>query len=109
MFLFKEEHVEPILNGTKTQTRRLHSRRRAKPRSLHWAQRGMKAETRFARLLIARAWQERLVDISDDDVVAEGYKTKGEYLQVFQEINKGKGDYNTVVWCYEFQCVSRAA
>ncbi len=104
MFLFKQEHVEPILNGTKTQTRRLHKRRRAIPGSLHWAQRGMRADTRFARLKITRVWQERLYTISTADALAEGYASRDEYWDVFERINKGKQHAaNPAVWCYEFE------
>lgn len=109
MFLFKQEHVEPILNGTKTQTRRIHHRRRAVPGAFHWAQRGMKADTRFARLKVIRAWEEYLFDISNADVLAEGYSSRDEYFAVFREIN-GISDvaaeyFNPLVWCYEFETV----
>ena len=110
MFLFKPEHVEPILNGTKTQTRRLHKRRRAVPGSLHWAQRGMKADTRFARLKVIRSWESRLLHISDEDAVAEGYADKYAYFEAFRRINGDKkmGGSNPPIWCYEFEVIHSA-
>ena len=109
MFLFKEEHVPMITTGfprLKTQTRRLHTRRRAVPGSLHWAQRGMKADTRFARLHITKAWEERLHELSEADAHAEGYAGRDDYFYVFTRINKDKPfNYDTVIWCYECECI----
>ncbi len=112
VILFKQEHVGPILEGRKTQTRRLWKRRRAVPGALHWAQTGYaKPETRFARLRILRVWQERLGDISGTDARAEGYDTQAFYLDAFYRINYGT-EPNTavdleiamdlIVWCVEF-------
>ncbi len=70
MILFKPQHVEPILRGRKTQTRRGWKRRRAVPGSIHDARTAMFGEP-FARLRIRRVWQERLGDISAADVLAE--------------------------------------
>lgn len=112
MMLFKEEHVPMIVAGIprlKTQTRRLHKRARALVGSHHWAQRGMTAESRFARLEMTRVWQERLWDISEDDVFAEGYANAAAYYGVFNAINKKKrkslNDPNPTVWCYEFRVI----
>ncbi len=106
MFLFRQEHVEPICDGSKTHTRRITLRRRAKPGSLHWAQRGMKADTRFARIRVNRVWQERLRGISHQDAVAEGYRCRLGYLDAFKRINGHKmKEKNPMVWCYEFELV----
>ena len=109
MFLFKEEHVPMIVAGVprlKTQTRRLHKRRRAVPGALHWAQTKMFGG-RFARLKVTRAWQEHLQAISLADIHAEGYDTKQEYFDVFRTINK-LDDMSLPLprlWCYEFECI----
>jgi len=48
---FQDEHVEPIIIGLKTETRRQWKRRNAKPDALHWATTNRyKIESRFARL-----------------------------------------------------------
>lgn len=116
MLLFKPEHVEPILSGRKTQTRRMWKRRRAVPGSFHWAQTGYgKADTRFARLEILRVWQERLGAISHEDAVAEGYPDAHQYLLAFHRINKIPLDAhkrvaaeNAQVWCVEFKVAPAA-
>lgn len=110
--LFKPEHVNPILEGRKTQTRRIWKRRRAKPGSHHWAQTGMyKPETRFACLEVLRVWQEPLINISEADAKAEGYQDSHEYLMAFVRINRlswGEWDSEWIdgqreVWCVEFK------
>ena len=106
MFLFKQEHVEPILNGTKTQTRRIWKRRRAVPGSLHWAQRDLTPGSRFARLRVLRVWQERLRSIGHEDANAEGYPHRLAYLAAFKQISGHKMRVtNPVVWCVEFELV----
>ncbi len=107
MFLFKPEHVPMIVAHRprrKTQTRRLHKSRRAIPGSQHWAQRGMTAETRFAKLLVSRSWKEPLGAITVADANAEGYDSRQGYFDAFERIN-GAVSHDTEVWCYEFGVV----
>lgn len=120
MLLFKHEYVAPILEGRKTQTRRLWIRRMAVPGAFHWAQTGYgKPETRFARLEILRVWQEPLGDISEADSRAEGYDSRADYLNAFHRIYRTGMDTpvdrerveQVVVWCVEFKvafCAQRA-
>lgn len=112
MLLFKPEHVQPIITGRKTQTRRDWKRRRAVPGAIHWAQTGYgKVDTRFARLEILRVWQEPLVEIGLHDALAEGYDSVAEYLNAFLRINRiTEVDYlndwwtnRRQVWCVEFK------
>ena len=111
MMLFKEEHVPMIVAGfprLKTQTRRLHKRARALVGSHHWAQRGMTADSRFARLEITRVWKDRLYSITEADSRAEGYASRDAYFEAFVRINAkkaGKGRWNPVIWCYEFRVI----
>ena len=90
MILFKPEHAPLILSGRKTQTRRL-GKKRWRIGALH------KCYTRppfctppgqpFATVRIEDVRWERLANISDKDVRAEGYATRGEYFEVFRRIN----------------------
>ena len=107
MFLFKEEHVPMIVAGTKTQTRRMHTRPRAIIGSHHWAQRGMTKGTRFAKIEFTRTpWTERLGDITEADALAEGYGSLDDYFTAFMLINAKKdASLDTRVWCYEFKLV----
>ena len=118
MLLFKPEHVAPILEGRKTQTRRLWNKRRAVPGAMHWAQTGYgDASTRFARLKILRSWQETLGSITEADSRAEGYDSRKDYLNAFHRIYRTAMDTptdrerieNTVVWCVEFRLAEEGA
>jgi hypothetical protein len=87
MLTFQPEHVQLILDGRKTQTRRIWKRRRAVPGAKHWAAtKRFDPETRFALLDILRVWQERLDAISHEDAVAEGYQSRADYLDAFMRI-----------------------
>jgi len=88
MILFQEEHVEPILNGTKTQTRRIWARQRAKVGATHLAKTKMLSKDFFAKVEIVRVFQETLGDISESDAKAEGYSSVEGYLRAFKKINK---------------------
>ena len=106
MLLFKEAHKVLILDGRKTQTRRMWKRRRTLPGSLHYAQtRMLDSSSRFAVLRIGRGCQERLWDISAADADAEGYPTQTAYLEAFARINKCKfaDTLRLTVWAVEFK------
>ena len=119
MLLFKPEHVPLILDGTKTQSRRLwwdkkknqlaeHSR--CKVDAIHMAKTMMLSRKYFAKLKILRVWKEKLGDISREDAIAEGYKDGNDYLQAFFRINKiGRRAHERLpylegmVWCVEWE------
>jgi hypothetical protein len=105
--LFKIEHIAPILDGTKTQTRRLWKRPMVKVGGLYWAQTALyKSESRFARLKVLRLWQERLGDITEADARAEGYPSRADYFLAFRRINRLSGDvFDLHVYCVEFEVV----
>jgi hypothetical protein len=106
MLLFKPEHVPLILNGTKTQTRRIWKRKRCNVGAVHLAKTEMLSKDYFAKLKILRVWQEELGEISESDAKAEGYASRKEYFAVFIEINKIEVvKLDLVVWCVEFKKV----
>jgi len=92
--LFKPEHVAPILEGRKTQTRRVWSRCRVKVGAVH------KCYTRpawvsppgesFASVKVLEVRQEALGSISEADAHAEGYENVAAYLAAFARINNDK-------------------
>ena len=88
MFLFTTENAKKIRQGIKTQTRRLHLRPRALPGSVHWAQRTLRPDSRFAKLKILRVWEWDGETISDEDVKAEGFNTAAEFWEAFNALNR---------------------
>lgn len=90
MILFKPEHIAMIVGGSKTQTRRIWTKRRAKPGAIHKAKTAMLSKEYFALLTIKRVWKEQVGEISDEDAVKEGYKDKEDYLRIFYKINEKK-------------------
>lgn len=106
MILFKPEHMYPICMGTKTQTRRLWKKARAKVGSIHLAKTMMLSTEFFAKLEILAVYQERLIDISEEDARAEGYENSAYYLTKFCEINKLKFlPTDLMVWVVKFKVV----
>jgi len=105
MILFREEHVAPILDGRKTQTRRL-GRKRWNVGSVHACYtklpftRGGAMSFCDVRILDVR--QEHLRSISHEDALAEGYTGVGTFLYAFYEINRLALDADPLVWVVEF-------
>ena len=87
MLLFKPEHIEPILSGRKTETRRIWANWRCNVGAVHLAKTRMLSPDHFARLEILDRWEERLGDITDEGAWREGYDSRDDYLQKFREIN----------------------
>ena len=111
MLLFKPEHVKPILDGTKTQTRRIWKRARAKAGSVHKAKLGLFSKEFFALLKIKAVWREEFHSITEEEAKKEGGYTRESYIKKFFEINpkaykltdQGRIPFN--VWVVEFELV----
>ena len=108
MILFKPEHVPMILEGRKAQTRRL-GKRRWKVGSTHQAKTTLFGKA-FAQLRVTGVRQQRLCDISDEDVKCEGYLTRADYYDAFVLINRlGTYTLGELVWVIDFELVKDAA
>lgn len=105
MILFKPEHVPMILSGRKTQTRRRWKRPRVRVGSIHEAKTGFKKDDVFARIRITGLRQERLGDISDEDVYREGYDSREALADVWRRIHGLDPDPNEWVWVVDFEVV----
>jgi hypothetical protein len=103
MLLFKPEHVQPILDGIKTQTRRDWKTKRVNVGSVQKAKTQMLSKVFFAKLHIKRVWQEHLLDISEEDAKAEGGYTRETYIAKFHEINPKCTEQNPMLWCLDFE------
>ena len=98
--IFSEEHIQLILEGKKTQTRRRHVRVLKVGRiyriQTNWY------EWTDIRILITRAFQQRLGDITEEDAKKEGGYTVEEFRRVWEQIN-GVYDPEEIVTVYEFR------
>lgn len=107
MLLFKRDHVEPILAGAKTETRRLWTRPRVREGATHQCRtRMLDKDSTFAIIRVERVWRERLGDIDDAGARREGYADRDSYLRAFDSIN-GETDRDTFVYVVRFHLVKR--
>ena len=83
MILFGEEHIENVRSGRKFQTRRCWKFSKVKEGSIHYAQRSLRPETRFAVLRILKVWEQKPWQITTSEVEAEGYDSKQEFLDAY--------------------------
>ncbi|MFQ5880149.1 MAG: ASCH domain-containing protein [Dehalococcoidia bacterium] len=104
--LFRPEHVEPILQGVKTETRRLWQRPRVRVGAVHRAKLRMLSPDHFALLRITGLRQERLRQISDEDAGWEGGYTRETFLDKWFEIHPRSPD-DPPVWVVEFAVAGR--
>jgi hypothetical protein len=104
MAIFTRKHLQKILEGQKTQTRRTHKYGWQVGRVYglrdRWFQ---KAEN---HILITRKFRQKLGAISIEDVQKEGYRTLEEFKRAWIEINRS-WDPDKVIIVYEFRLVSR--
>lgn len=104
MMLFKPEHVELILAGRKTQTRRLGKRRWNVGAVHQCATRLFDPDAVFARVRILALRRERLSVVSPLEAWREGYDSVPAYLAAFYRIN-GEDPPDPLVWVVEFELV----
>lgn len=105
MLLFKPEHKDLILAGTKTQTRRIWKKKRINVGSVHLAKLRMISKEYFARIEVLDVYQESLKEISEEDALAEGYSSRISFLEAFCKINHLKEVPDIVVWVVKFRLV----
>ena len=101
--LFRKEHIDKILRGEKTQTRRL-SRYQYKVGRTYRIQRSWYKWTDI-KILITRRYRERLGDITPAEIRKEGYNSLEEFKQAWTDIN-GYWDPDKIVTVYEFKLLS---
>ena len=108
MILFRPEAVAPILEGRKTQTRRL-GRRRWREGAIHQAAtRLFDKDAVFAELLITEVWQHNLLTIGPREAEAEGYGSREEFLEAFYRINPTTyPGQDRQVWAVSFKVVAK--
>ena len=105
--LFKPEHVEPILEGAKTQTRRTWKKPRVKVGGTYKAKTKLFSKEYFALIRVTGLRKEKLGDITPEDARAEGGYTIEEFREVWRHIN-GEWDPEQEVWVVEFEVLREA-
>lgn len=115
--LFSPDLVEKILRGEKTQTRRRRHGENPTGQRDGWVDepcrykagrtyavqpgRGKKA---VARILIRSVTAQAMCDMSDDDVRAEGFRTRDEFVSKWLSMY-GKGSWLDPVWRITFEVI----
>lgn len=104
MAIFKRKHLDLVLEGKKTQTRRVHKQLWTVGRTYGIRDRWFSKPV--GRILILRRFRQRLGDISLEDVRKEGYPTPEEFKKAWIEIY-GAGKPEQIVTAYEFRLDSK--
>lgn len=105
MILFKPEHVEPIIAGRKTQTRRAGSKR-WNVGSIHQCKTTLfSPDPPFARVRILDVRRQKLGEMSREEVLAEGYRTWPEYMAALGRIHGREFVPGDEVWAVTFEVV----
>lgn len=81
--LFKPYLVEPILSGTKTETRRLWKRCLVKVGGVYKAKTNFRDNSTFATIVITYIRTERLGYIDSDGLKKEGCRSLDEFKQIW--------------------------
>jgi hypothetical protein len=102
--LFKKHLLHKVLDGSKTQTRRIHKRNLKVGRTYGVTCR--RYDKAVGYITILRTSQQRLGDITLEDAKAEGFSNIEEFKKAWISIN---GEFNAeqMVTAYEFFCVGR--
>lgn len=98
--LFKKHLLHKVMDGTKTQTRRIHKRTLKVGRTYGASCR--RYQKSQAHITILRASPERIGDITLEDVKAEGFNTLEEFKETWIKIN-GSWNPDQLVTAYEFR------
>ena len=102
MVLFKSHHLFLVLEGRKTQTRRIHKQELAVGRT--YGIRSMWFEKSKGYIRITRKFHQRLGDISQEGVRKEGFQSLEDFKRAWESIHGDWTPEKTVI-VYEFELV----
>jgi len=103
--IFKKEHIQLILEGVKTQTRRRH-RRPLKVGRVYDVKKDWYHSTGI-KIRIIKAFRQRLGDITPEEAFKEGGYSIKEFIAVWKRIS-GSWNPDEKVWVYEFIIVNES-
>lgn len=108
LLMFSKSHLEQVLTGEKTQTRRLWDDPRVKPGKSYRAVRSdvpgsmfTKREDAPAYVLIHDVWSEKLGELTEKDAQKEGNYTREEFVAEWERIH-GEWTPELAVYVVEF-------
>jgi hypothetical protein len=99
--LFKRRDLIAVREHRKTQTRRVH--RHEWKLGRRYALRDKWFDKPKGYILITRKFQQRLDDISQEDIKKEGFESMEDFQKWWIEIN-GEWNPDQIVIVYEFRC-----
>ena len=102
--LFLKEFVIPILLGQKIVTRR-EKRPRMGVGRVYKAQQKLFTPDYFAEIKANKIYQQPLGEMVKQDFKDEGFGTREEFIEVWEEITKSPIDETQEVWVIEFELV----
>jgi hypothetical protein len=102
--LFKPYLIEPILDGRKTETRRLWKRCLVKANKLYDARTDFHNKSIFATIKITYVRKEKLGSINDDGIRREGCTSIEEFRKIWIDIY-GRWDPDTEVFVIGFRVI----
>ena len=85
--LFKKEHKQMILNGTKTATRRVWKKPMVKVGGIYKCKLKMLDKNYFAKIKIVNLYKQKLRDITEGDAIKEGYDCIRDFEKIWIKIN----------------------
>lgn len=102
--LFTKEHIEQVLSGEKTQTRRLWKTQQVKVGNSYRAVNDLftKRENAPAYIVVTDVYQEKLGDITENDADSEGGYTVQEFKELWIDMH-GEWEDDEDVWVTEFE------
>ena len=103
--LFKPEHKEMILNGTKTATRRNWVKPYVIVGHTYPCKLKMLSKDTFARIKVLKVFKQKLKDMTLEDCRKEGYSGMKEFVDIWIKIN-GIWNYNMEVYVIEFELLN---
>ncbi len=102
--LFKKEHKDMILNGTKTATRRAWKKPMVKVGNIYQAKLQMLSKEYFAKIKVTKLFKQELGEITEGDAIKEGYDCIMDFHEIWVKIN-GTWHDNQEVYVIEFEVV----